>query len=130
MHLISILEGLLCDWNKYLIENTLSLIRSLALKLKRSFLHAALRLFERIFDLYSNSNQAIHRDKIAKALVSLFMVGGLVRMRSIFDRILKKNKHVKELINIVNFGLKKSDGEHNVRDIMNELIGFLKDKDS
>lgn len=56
MHLVSILEGLLCDWNKYLIENTLGLIRSLALKLKRAFVSGALSLFEKVFEMFSNNN--------------------------------------------------------------------------
>lgn len=58
------------------------------------------------------------------------MVVGLQRMRSIYDRIMKKNKHVKELINVMNYGLKKSDGEHHVREMLHEFVGFLKDKDS
>lgn len=50
--LVKILSELLDDKSKYLIENSLTLIKSLAYTLKKDFGSSCISLFEKIFDLY------------------------------------------------------------------------------
>lgn len=127
--LMEILLDLLGDWNKYVIENTLELIQSLALKLKKRFVDAACRLFEKVFELYS-AQKIINKDKIKKTLVALFSVAGAQQMKPIVIDKQQKTRNIKELLNIICYGLRRSDRADVVREIIKELVYCLREKDS
>ncbi|EAR88173.1 hypothetical protein TTHERM_00016390 (macronuclear) [Tetrahymena thermophila SB210] len=127
-NIIQIILELLGDWNKYLIENTLILIKNLAQKLKKDFCQGGIELFEAVFELYS-VDKSINRDKISKALVSLFVVAGLKQLLKIILKILAKKRNIKEILNVLNFGLRKSDAGCVIK-IIQEVQIYLSDKDS
>ncbi|KAL4476456.1 hypothetical protein ABPG74_010189 [Tetrahymena malaccensis] len=127
-NIIKIILELLADWNKYLIENTLTLIKSLAQKLKKDFCQGGIELFEAVFELYS-VDKSINRDKISKALVSLFVVAGLKQLLKIIQKLLAKKRNIKEILNVLNFGLRKSDAGCVIK-IIQEVQVYLIDKDS
>ncbi|KAL4464161.1 hypothetical protein ABPG72_008563 [Tetrahymena utriculariae] len=127
-NIIKIILELLGDWNKYLIENTLILIKNLAQKLKKDFCQGGIELFEAVFELYS-VDKSINRDKISKALVSLFVVAGLKKLLKVILKLLAKKRNIKEILNVLNFGLRKSDAGCAIK-IIQEVQIYLSDKDS